>query len=180
MILRFAQCRDDPRKVDKTLTNIHTVNNASIYQACSIMTPEFVVDYSLTLLTCNYLVAGVSNGQNEVGRCYFIKDHIVLPGGRLVVRCAIDVLNTWKNSIKECTANVIRQESESHLTNSSRFIYDEKMLGKTSTKFRHIGFSENPFSIPPATQYSYLITVLGGQYTPQPTPPETLEVTTSD
>ena len=166
MILRFAQCRDDPRKVDKTLTNVHTVNNASIYQACSIMTPEFVVDYSLTLLACNYLVAGVSNGQNEVARCYFIKDHIVLPGGRLVVRCAIDVLNTWKNSIKECTANVIRQEKENHRSNPSRFIFDEYMCGKTNTHVDNIGFEGvSPFD----RDYPYyVLTVLGGRQNQRP------------
>jgi hypothetical protein len=175
MTIVFAQCRDDPRKVDKTLTEVHTVNNASIYQACSIMAPEFVVDYSLSLLSCNYLVAGVTAGQNEIARCYFIKDQIVLPGGRLVVRCAIDVLNTWKNTIKDCKANVIRQESENHLSNPSRFIYDQNMVGVVSTHIDNIPFvGGTPFTSPGVDEYCYVMTVLGGTQHTSPS----LEVTT--
>lgn len=163
MTLKFAQCRDDPRKVDKTLTDVHTVNNASIYQACSIMTPEFVVDYNLSLLTCNYLVAGITGDQHVIARCYFIKDQIVLPGGRLVVRCAIDVLNTWKNSIKDCRANVIRQESEDHISNPSRFIFDQNMVGVVSTHVDNIPFvGGTPFTSLDADDYCYVMTVLGG------------------
>lgn len=163
MTLKFAQCRDDPRKVDKTLTDVYTVNNASIYQACSIMTPEFVVDYNLSLLTCNYLVAGITGDQHVIARCYFIKDQIVLPGGRLVVRCAIDVLNTWKNSIKECKANIIRQESENHVENPSRFIFDQNMVGVVSTHIDNIPFvGGTPFKSLDVDDYCYVMTVLGG------------------
>lgn len=163
MILKFAQCRDDPRKVDKTLTDVHTVSNAAIYQACSIMTPEFVVDYSLSLLACNYLVAGVTDSQDEIARCYFIKEHIVLPGGRLVVRCAIDVLNTWKTAIGECKANVIRQEKENHYTEPSRFIFDPNMVSVVSTHVENIPFvGGTPFKSPGVDEYCYVMTVLGG------------------
>lgn len=162
MTLKFAQCRDDPRKVDKTLTDVHTVNNASIYQACSIMAPEFVVDYSLSLLACNYLVAGITAGQNEIARCYFIKDQIVLPGGRLVVRCAIDVLNTWKNSIKKCTANIIRNEFSGNPD-----IIDSCMQANSRTCVFASDLDDNVFTSRP-TGHCYMLTVIGGSHTAQP------------
>lgn len=171
MKLGFLTCLSEPRVVYKEFDNSpgtsHIIEDAAVYQACSMMTPEFVVNFNASLLRCNYVVTY----NNEFGnRCYFIKEHIVLPGGRLVVRCAIDVLYTWREYIGRCTANVIRQESEDHKANPSRFIFDENMLGKSNTLFRHIYFSENPFGIPPATQYSYLLTVLGGSQG-SPTPP---------
>lgn len=167
MILKFCICEDDPRKVDKTLTEVHSANNAAIYQACSIMSPEFVVDYRDDLLACNYVVTGI--GVSQSGRAYFIKEHVVLPGGRLVVRCAIDVLNTWKSHIWDCTANVIRQESEPHYSSKSRYIFDQCMCGKNSTYTENIKFNDLPFSIPDRGEYAYVVTVLGGtSHVPSP------------
>lgn len=159
MNIIFAQCRDDPRKVNKTLTNVHTVSNAAIYQACSILAPEFVVDYSLSLLACNYLVTGITSGQNEIARCYFIKEHIVLPGGRLVVRCAIDVLNTWRKSIKECTANVIRNEYSGNPN-----IIDSCMQANSRTCVYSSDLDDNVFVSEP-TGHCYMLTVIGGSHT---------------
>lgn len=174
MILKFCICKDDPRKVDKSLTEVHSVNNVAIYQACSIMAPEFVVDYREDLLACNYVVTGI--GVSQSGRAYFIKEHVVLPGGRLVIRCAIDVLNTWKSHIWECNADIIRQEKEAHKSKTSRFIFDQYMCGKTSTRFDHVPFSLDPFFVPDTTihgqKYTYLITVVGGEHVAPPTPPE--------
>lgn len=168
MILKFCICNDDPRKVNKKLTDVSTVRNAAIYQACSVMSPEFVVDYSESLLASNYIVA--SYGES-VSKSYFIKEQIVIPGGRLILRCSIDVLNTWKADIWECTANVIRQEKEKHFLESSRFIYDTKMQGKVSTLVKNIGFEGNPLSLPDSNSARYLLTVLGGVHTAAPTPP---------
>lgn len=168
MILKFCICEDDPRKVDKSLTEVHSVNNAAIYQACSIMAPEFVVDYREDLLACNYVVTGI--GVSQSGRAYFIKEHIVLPGGRLVIRCAIDVLNTWKTYIKECSANVIRQENKSPLFS---YIPDGKMVGKVSTLSNVIDakYTDHSlrFSLPTTASRSYLLTVIGGDHNPRPT-----------
>lgn len=162
MRLTFLTCLSEPRVVYKEFDNrqgtYHEIENAAVYQACSMMAPEFVVNFNADLLRCNY----VTTSNNEFGnRCYFIKEHVVLPGGRLVVRCAIDVLYTWREYIGRCTANVIRQESEEHKVNPSRFIFDANMMGKSNTHTDNIPFKTNPFIIP-AGQPSYVMTVLGG------------------
>lgn len=177
MRLTFLTCLSEPRVVYKEFDNTqgtwHEIVDAAVYQACSMMTPEFVVNFNASLLRCNYVVTY----NNEFGnRCYFIKEHVVLPGGRLVVRCAIDVLYTWREYIERCTANIIRQESEYHDDDTSRFIFDQYMCGKTSTRFDHVPFSLNPFFVPDTTihsqKYTYLITVVGGEHVTPPTPPK--------
>lgn len=170
MKLEFYMNMSDPRKAVKNIGEvIHTVNNAAIYRECSLMTPEFLIDYSPAVAACNYIYAGVTIDGTTYGAYYFIKDRIVMPGGRMVVVCSKDVLSTWWHRLKDCTANVIRQESEEHFKNDSRFIFDSNMVGKANTDFGNIPFSLNPFHIPTKTnEYCMLMTVLGG--TPQTHP----------
>lgn len=176
MKLEFYANMSDPRKAVKNIGEvIHTVNNAAVYRECSLMMPEFLIDYSPSVVACNYLFAGVTIGTETYGAYYFIKDRIVLPGGRMVVICSKDVLSTWWYRLKDCTANVVRQESEEHFSNNSRFIFDRHMVGKVNTDFGNIPFSQNPFHIPTnPDEYCMLMTVLGGT---QQTPP-TRESTT--
>lgn len=169
MILTFCLNSSDPRKAVKNITQIHQVQDAKIYRECSLMTPEFLVNYSYEIIQCNYVIAGITSGEHTAHARYFIKDKIVMPGGKVVIICAKDVLSTWWELLKECTANVIRQESEDHFKNNSKYIFDRKMVGKVNTDFGNIGFSENPFHLPTqSNEYCMLMTVLGGT---QQTPP---------
>lgn len=160
MILTFHKCLSEPRVVYKIFDNTpgssHTINNAAIYQACSMMAPEFVVDFNRNLLNCNYVVTY----NNEFGnRCYFIKEHVVLPGGRLVVRCAIDVLYTWREYIVECEANVVRQESK-----GNPLLIDSSMTANSKTTIYAHDFEDNCFSSK-AGGHCYMLTVIGGAHT---------------
>lgn len=166
MTIGFLTCLSEPRVVYKVFDNSpgssHTINNAAVYQACSMMTPEFVVNFNAALLKCNYVVTY----NNEFGnRCYFIKEHVVLPGGRLVVRCAIDVLYTWREYIGRCTANVIRQE-----TDGIPMLIDTAMQANCRTVVYAHDFDSNCFSSSPGG-HCYMLTVIGGAHT-QETPQE--------
>lgn len=172
MILAFFKVDDDPRKALKKLDNmIHSTETAAIYRECSIMAPEFLVDYGSYIWEANYLAVGVVNGEERNKAYYFITDRILLPGGRAVVICKRDVLTTWWSHIRERKANVIRQESEAHFKKTSRFIFDDKMVGKSNTNFNHVPFpnSTTMFKIPwEGNEYSYVLTVLGGINNPPP------------
>ena len=159
MTISFYVSTSDTRKAVKDKTLIHTVSNASVYRECSIMTPEFLVDYSGNVMKCNYCVTQIAVGSGTETACYFIRDKILLPGGRMVVICAKDVLSTYWEQLKTCKANLIRQEQKS---NKSNYIFDDKMLGKASTHVTTIPFSENPFSLPTSSKYCVMLTVLGG------------------
>lgn len=168
MELVFYSVEDDPRKVQKTLGEAkHTIQNASVYENCSIMNPSFLVDYSASIIETNYVKATLWN------RYYFIRDFIAMPGGRCRVVCDEDVLMGNANEIYKLNANVIRQEKAKF-----PFVIDRMMQARADTRTTTYNFDENPFS-PPAqgeldTANRYLLTVIGGKSAPwsPPTPPE--------
>lgn len=163
MTLEFYANMSDPRKAVKNIGEvIHTVNNAAIYRECSLMTPEFLIDYSPTVAACNYLYAGVAVGEATYGAYYFIKDRIVMPGGRMVIICAKDVLSTWWHKLKDCTANVIRQETV-HNGVPDRFLIDNMVTSRVTTKTTSLTLKgANPKFVHDTTGASYVVTVIGG------------------
>ena len=163
MTLEFYANTSDPRKAVKSIGDvIHTVNNAAIYRECSLMTPEFLIDYSPVVAACNYLYAGVTMSDETYGAYYFIKDRIVMPGGRMVIICAKDVLSTWWHKLKDCTANVIRQENI-HEGEPDRFLIDNMMPSKVTTLTTPIKLKgAKPAFVHDTTGASYVVTVIGG------------------
>lgn len=163
MTLEFYVNTSDPRKAVKSIGDvIHTVNNASVYRECSLMAPEFLINYSPVVAACNYLYAGVTVSGETYGAYYFIKDRIVMPGGRMVIICAKDVLSTWWHKLKECTANVIRQENI-HSGVPDRFLLDNMMPSKVTTITTPVNLkgADPPF-VHNTTGASYVVTVIGG------------------
>ena len=168
MELVFYSVSDDPRKVQKTLgTAKHTIQNASVYENCSIMNPSFLVDYSASIIETNYVKATLWN------RYYFIRDFIAMPGGRCRVICDEDVLMGNAEDILKLNCNIIRQEYA-----NAPYVIDRMMLARADTKTTTKEFTGNPFSPPPQaetdTAHRYLITIVGGKSVPwtPPTPPE--------
>lgn len=163
MTLEFYANMSDPRKAVKSIGDVvHTVNNASIYRECSLMTPEFLIDYSPVVAACNYLYAGVTISDETYGAYYFIKDRIVMPGGRMVVICAKDVLSTWWHKLKDCTANVIRNENTGIAD-----IIDASMQATSRTCVYASDLNDNVFESRP-TGHCYMLTVIGGSHTSEP------------
>ena len=159
MVLNFHIVTDDPRVVRKTLgTAVHSIQNASVYEDCSIMTPRFLVDYSASLITTNYVAAPLW------GRYYFVRDFVAMPGGRCLVICDEDVLMGNADDIYNLTANVIRTGD---FNRRNRYIIDSKYTAKSDTRYEMkkfsggVNFNANP------TGHCYIMTVIGGIHTSQ-------------
>lgn len=159
MLIEFYNNVSDPRKAVKNIGQaLHTIDNAVIYRECSLMNPEFLVEYSPVEMVCNYIYAGIVIDGQPYGAYYFIKDHVLLPGGKMVIICQRDVLSTWWHRLKDCKVNVIRQEQRIH---KSKFMFDSDLVGKTSTRLDNIEVTGLGFTVPDSEK-SYLLTVLGG------------------
>lgn len=104
MIATFYTCNDDPRKVDKTLSQVKA-KPVAIYNGCNIITPIMYLDYDAELLNCNYM------SLDEWNRYYFIRNFSVDNGKRLYISAELDDLYTYRDQIKACTATAIRNES---------------------------------------------------------------------
>lgn len=158
MRLELFICADDPRKLVKDYGEpIIQIMDAKIYRECSAMYPEFLIPYSENAFKCNMAYLATPNRSSW----YFIKDRILLPGGRMVLICAKDVLFSWSHYIQECTGNVVRQET---IGNRAPYMYDSKYVQKANTHVSNINFGENTFINPTNSQYCYVLTVLGGEH----------------
>lgn len=105
-IAKFYNCSDDPRKLSKTLTDEIEINNIKPTENCDILNPILELDYRQDLTTRNYVVIGA-----PFNRSYFITDMSITIGKKIIISCAVDVLQTYKNDISEINANVVRQEN---------------------------------------------------------------------
>lgn len=98
---------DDPRKLNKTLGNPIEVTNVRPTDIVDLMNPSFILDYNENYTTKNYLYASA-----PFDRFYFITDMKIDIGKKIVISCAVDVLQTYATNIGSITADVIRQENK--------------------------------------------------------------------
>lgn len=96
---------DDPKVLSKTLSGGQSVSSIVPTEACDILNPTFILNYNSAYTTCNYIVVGA-----PFNRSYFITDMKIDIGKKIVISCAVDVLETYKDSIKNCMACVTRNE----------------------------------------------------------------------
>lgn len=89
MQITLYKCADDPKKIDKILTEAQTIT-VNAKEPIDIMQPEFYLNYSAALLGFNYLQA--------FGKYYFAKFQVD-PGGSMHIRCMEDVLYTFRAGI---------------------------------------------------------------------------------
>ena len=115
-------CSDDPRKASKTLNSAQPVSSIVPTEACDILNPTFILNYNSSYASCNYIVVGT-----PFNRSYFITDMKIDIGKKIEISCAVDVLGTYWNQIKENTVNVIRQENlkEPYLPDDQYKIYTD-------------------------------------------------------
>lgn len=99
-------CSDDPRKAVKTLPEGIPVASIIPTESCDILNPTFILDYQDSYTTCNYIVVS-----SPFNRRYFINDMKISIGKKIEISCAVDVLSTYWNGIKENEVNVVRQEN---------------------------------------------------------------------
>lgn len=111
MQILFLKSTDDPKKLIKTFTNIYStdppttpINNTQ--STMSLLYPSFIVAYHSAILGATHVQV------TEWGsRIYSITNISFETGGKLVVNCAIDVLATYGDSIKNCKCSITRSES---------------------------------------------------------------------
>ena len=102
---RLYNNADDPKTLNKDLTGYYEVNNIRPTKNCDILNPTFILNYDANYTECNYIVV-----EAPFSRSYFITDMQIDIGKKIVISCAVDVLQTYKDSIKNCMACVTRNE----------------------------------------------------------------------
>lgn len=149
MYATFYTVTDAPNVLNKTLDNGHTTNCEPV-EPCDFLNPVLVMNKHSDVMTANYV--SISSPLN---RKYFITGKSLLSGNRVMITCAVDVLTTYADSIKECFGTFTRSEHP-----KNKYIKDNKypltcdMLSKSAL------FPKTPFTA--ANGRNYILTVVGG------------------
>lgn len=152
MLIKFYNVQDDNRVVHKSLgSEVHTINDAQVYNSVSIMNPQFLINYSAYVVNSNYLYVQAWN------RYYYITDVTAMPGGRCVVHCREDVLMSNADSIDDLNAYVRRTES----SKVNRLVVDSKIPSQANRHCKTLTFDLHPFNATDAEPI-YFLTVVGG------------------
>ena len=100
--------------IGKTLTQIKSVE-ANLKNDVSVINPTLVLSYTENILESNYCFIPKFN------RYYFIDEIVPITGDRCIVKCRVDVLESFKEDIKSLT--VILDKSQS-IYKSNKYLDD--------------------------------------------------------
>lgn len=95
-------------KLDKELRQIGTIEGR-LFQNTSITKPSIMFDLDTTVFSANYLYIPQFN------RYYFITDVVNVSANKWQIQARVDVLTSFKSTIRENTAIIERQENEYNL-----------------------------------------------------------------
>ena len=132
-------------------TEVHTTVKPT--DTVDIISPTFTFAYSAAALSANYLYC------NDFQRFYFITNVAIETGGRVRISCAIDVLQTYANSMKNCNATVIRTATSGAPTmySDNKFpVYPSKKVVTSVTS------AETSGSLSADGGYCYVLNTIGG------------------
>lgn len=106
MYVTFYICKDDPKKVNKTLTEIGSLKNITIEptETISILRPVLIMGYNVNYLDTNYVYI------SEFNRFYFCTIS-VSTAGRCVISCVVDPLYSFRTDLIKIPVTVIRSET---------------------------------------------------------------------
>ena len=104
--------------IGKTLTQIKSVE-ANLKNDVSIINPTLVLAYTANILNSNYCFIPKFN------RYYFIDEIVPITGDRCIVKCRVDVLESFKEDIKSLT--VILDKAQS-IYKSNKYLDDGSFI----------------------------------------------------
>lgn len=104
--------------IGKSLTQIKSVE-ANLKNDVSVINPTLVLNYTANILDTNYCFIPKFN------RYYFINEIVPITGDRCIVKCRVDVLESFKEDIKSLT--VILDKSQS-IYKSNKYLDDGSFI----------------------------------------------------
>ena len=115
--------------IGKSLVQIKSVE-CNLKNDVSVVNPTFVLSYTDSLLDSNYCFIPKFN------RYYFIDEIIPITGDRSIIKCRVDVLESFKDDIKSLTAIINKQE-----TIADKFIDDGSWIVENKDFLQSYNFS---------------------------------------
>lgn len=107
----FYNNKSDKRYLNKIIEAKYSNINIEVLEPSSVIRPSFRVSSGLIGQSVNYIYV------NELERYYYIKDWI-MENGHIRLECEVDVLMSFKDSIKKQNVIVSRQQKQYNLYQS--------------------------------------------------------------
>ena len=130
---------------------------AELYDDTSLLKPTLLMSWSNHYTsTFNYVYI------EQFNRYYFIDDVIAQPGGAALLKCSIDVLYTYKNSI--LNSNIILTRTYSTEKHQPTYVKDNQFPLETNRKTEVYEFEgSTPFTTgnPTAGGRYYVLNIMG-------------------
>lgn len=147
----------DNRQLDK-VTGESPINVTPIPIAptgkIELLSPVFNIEFDASYAVANYLYC------NELDRYYYIENAVRDTAGRLDLHCRVDVLQSFSAAIKNSMTTILRTAALQYPTQ----IPDQQLPVNPSRKqIVSIVLEETSGTFDTDAQYSYLLTVVGGQ-----------------
>lgn len=146
--------QDDPRTLMKRFTNEEPVNDIRPTDIVDLMNPSFILNYDAKYIGKNYI-----HVEAPFNRYYFINDMKIDIGKKIVINCSVDVLQTYKDSISESTAYIMRTGREA---SKAAYLPDENVPVTTASQVQNYQFNKTPFNAIDGESGNYVLTVIGG------------------
>ena len=115
--------------IGKSLAQIKSVE-CNLKNDVSVTNPTLILSYTDSILGSNYCFIPKFN------RYYFIDEIIPIIGDRSIIKCRVDVLESFKDNIKSLTAIIDKQE-----TIADKFIDDGSWIVENKDFLQSYNFS---------------------------------------
>lgn len=152
-ITAYTNSSDDIT-ADKNISVIGSFN-VDPYNTVDIERPVFILDYTSTLVGCNYIHVP------DFGRFYYATCR-VNNGGQIIIECVSDPLKSFLSDILNCDCTVTRSASVGHPT-----MYEDTKLPiyPTQKNITSIIMNETSGLFDPNGIECYVLTVIAGSPT---------------
>lgn len=102
--LQLLQTSSDNRALHKRWNGLKAVT-CTVKEPCELSNPVFVLAFDNLAFNSNYCYC------ENFGRYYYINERVLISGSRIELRCHVDVLQTYADTISGLTVTVTRQEN---------------------------------------------------------------------
>lgn len=156
MTITVYKTTADSRALDKisTASVVGTaISTIDMPHDNNVLSPTFIVTSNSELYTANYVHCAT------YGRYYFIDSVTTLTGGRMALKCSVDVLQTYATAIKNCNGTIIRAAAKgapTMYTDNKLPVYPSKKVITSITS------AETSSSFSANGGYCYVLNTIGG------------------
>lgn len=133
MTITLFDNSSDTREVNKHLTQIGTASVAPT-SFVDVIAPSFIINANNLFFSANYLYCDTLN------RYYYIKNITLDNAKTMIIKCAVDVLYSFREQIKNCECVAIRSSNLYDL-----YLKDEKIPteNRVTTQIKKLKGGEN-------------------------------------